>query len=444
MEHLSHLKRRTGDDYARHGLEVAATLREASDDCSLLRVAILHDILVDPTGHALLRQSPLTEDERKLVRRMHRMRRLHIDEQTRDLDTVLQEFVADPRVTLLRMAHRCTDVEHLDRFSPRLRREIARETLHMYTSIAGRLSMHAWRHRMEEHCFRTLHPSAYRSLSGELARLRSSDDACLRHGTKHLSDALSSAGIKHAITARRKGLYSSYRKMIIKDRRLAELTDRLALRIVVQSVDDCYRTLGVVHSTLRPMPGKLKDYIGAPKENGYRSIHTVVFPLPGVSEFPIEVQIRSENMDHECEFGTPGHGIYKSQQYTLDAAATRANLFRNLAALRMESRTPEEFSDALRHYFNDEQVLVFDDRGTAWYLQKPATVMDFACHVAAQRAIRLREALINGRVRPPDTVLHDGDTIMLRFGRSPQKAAILARCCRHAHARDMLRAATPH
>lgn len=443
VDHLQTLKRRSGDDYAQHGLEVAATLQEATDDVSLLRVAILHDVLVDKNGPALLRSSPLTPDEQRLVRRMHRMRRLHIDEKTRDLDTVIGEFVADPRVTLLRMAHRCTDVEHIDRFSPSLQKSIARETLHMYTSIAGRLSMHAWRHRMEERCFRTLHGAAAERLEEQMRSLSKNDTACLRHATRYLQRALRAAKIPADISTRRKGLYSCYRKMILKERALTELNDRLALRIVVRGNDDCYRALGTVHATLRPMPGKLKDYIGAPKENGYRSIHTVVFPLPGVTEFPLEVQIRTAEMDRECEYGIAAHGGYKSQQYTLDSATTRANLFRNLAALRMENETPAEFSDALRHYFDDKQLLLFDDRGTAWYLHKPATVADFACHAAGPRAARLRQSMINGRPKSPDTPLQDGDTVMLRFGRTAQNIRMLIRCCKHPHAREMLAGLKP-
>lgn len=436
--HLATIRRRTGEDYALHGLEIAATLQEATDDPSLLCVAILHDVPVHPEGPSLLRKAPLTEGERTLVRRMHRVRRLHIDERTQDLDTVIQEFVDEPRVTLLRMAHRCTDVDHLDRFERKLRRDIAKETLHMYTSIAGRLSMHAWRHRMEEQCFRALHPAVAATLDRQMAELSQADEACLRHAKRHLHKALVAARIPAILDMRRKGMYSSYRKMVLKERSLPELTDRLALRIVVRTTDDCYRALGTVHSAMRCMPGKLKDYIGAPKENGYRSIHTVVFPLPGVSEFPIEVQIRTEEMHRECEFGVPAHGNYKVKRYTLDAQTTRANLFRNLAALRMDSRTPKEFADSLRKYFDGNQLLIFDERGTSWYLQKPATAADFACHAAGEKAIFLQEALVNGRRRPLNTVLADGDTMMLRFSRTKRAPKEIAAACKHAHAKTML------
>lgn len=431
--HLGNIRRRTGEDYAQHGLEIAVTLQEATDDPALLSAAILHDLLVHPNGASLLRAAPLGEAERKLVRRLHRVRRLHIDEQTHDLDTALEEFIADPRVTLVRMAHRCTDVDHLDRFGPTLRREIAKETLHMYASIAGRLSMHAWRHRMEERCFRALQPRAAERLERQMQELADADAACLRHAKKHLGKALKRAGIPCSIDIRRKGLYSSYRKMVLKDRTMQELTDRLALRIVTRNAEDCYRALGVVHATMRPMPGKLKDYIGAPKENGYRSIHTVVFPLPGVSEFPIEVQMRTEDMHRECEFGVPAHGNYKSHRYTLDAAATRTNLFRNLAALRLDARTPDAFATALRKYFSADQLLVFDERGTSWYLQKPASIADFACHAAGDRAQYVNEVMLNGRRRPLDTLLQDGDTVMLRYGTDGSHSKLLARSCKHAH-----------
>ena len=205
--------------------------------------------------------------------------------------------------------------------------------------------------------------------------------------------------------------------MVLKKRDFEALTDRLALRIVVDSLDDCYRTLGIVHGVMHPIPGKLKDYIGAPKENGYQSIHTVVYPLPGVTDFPIEVQIRTKEMHQQCEYGMASHGEYKANTYALHAKQSRVNLFRNLDNLRMETQTPKQFEEALRMYFREDHIAVFDAQSNLNHFKKPVAVIDIACALYPQKYIRLKSVAINGRIRSLHTLLHDGDTIDITFGR---------------------------
>ena len=233
-----------------------------------------------------------------------------------------------------------------------------------------------------------------------------------------------------------KSLYSTYRKMVLKQRTFDQITDRLALRIIVDTLDDCYRALGIVHRHLHPIPGKLKDYIGAPKENGYQSIHSVVYPLPGVTEQPIEIQIRARDMHHACEFGTAAHGQYKESVYALQSQTSRVNLFRNLESLREESRDPKQFEQALRKYFREDHIAVFDARNNLFHFRKPASVLDFVCHVYPSRFHLLKEVFLNGRRRTPDTRLEDGDTVDAVFGRSPRIAKEwMYACCHPAHIR---------
>jgi len=247
-------------------------------------------------------------------------------------------------------------------------------------------------------------------------------------------------GISAEIQTRKKSLYSTYRKMAIKKRRFEELTDRLAIRILVPEMKDCYQALGVVHAVFHPIPGKLKDYIGAPKENGYRSIHTVVYPLPGVTEQPIEIQIRTRQMHDECEFGSLRHGEYKNAVYALEAKPARVNLFRSLALLKEESRSPKQFTEALRTYFRDDHVALFDEKNNLYHLKGPVSALDFACLVHGKRVSRLKSVRINGREQSYSTLLKDGDTVEVSFGvkrtvrkdwrhacRNPQTKKILAR-----------------
>lgn len=436
---LSTVRRRSGESYAEHGCEIAAVLRETLADPSLLCVAILHDVLVHPDGDALLERAPLTPNERQLVRQLHPLRRLHIDANTEDLDRVINAFTEDAHLLTLRMAHRLNDVRHLDRFPAKLRQQIATETLHMYAAIASRLGMHAWRYEMEDTCFRLLQPRLARRLEEKFAACATLDAACLRHAKRFLARKLRGENSEPSIQGRIKQLYSTYRKMTIKRRRFEELTDRLALRVIVPSIKDCYQALGIVHAAFHPIPGKLKDYIGAPKENGYRSIHTVVYPLPGVTEQPMEIQIRTAQMDDDCEHGIAGHGEYKNTLYALRSRTARVDLFRSLQNLRKEARSPQQFETALRTYFSDDHLALFDTKNNLYHLKKPVTALDFICQVYGKRCRYLKTVQINGREWSFDTLLRDGDTVEARFGRVVTLKQEWLNGCRHAGSRQLLR-----
>lgn len=417
---LSGVSRRSGESYFQHGCEVAKTLKEVSDDPNLLAVAILHDIQVHPSGARLLREAPLTDDQRRMVRGMYRLRRLHIDENTQDLDYVVDLVMKDPRLVVLRMAHRLNDVRSLDRFQGNLRSRLAKETLHMYTAIAGRLSMNTWRTELEDRCFVELYPQPAESLRLLMEKSRDLDIACLQHAKRFVQKKLKEHGISCRIEGRIKGLYSSYRKMLLKQRTFPELTDRLALRVILDETVDCYKTLWIVHQNMNPMPGKLKDYIGTPKENGYRSIHTVVYPIPGVTDRPIELQIRTAEMHQECEFGMAAHSKYKRLNYKLKSRGSRVNLFRNLSVLRQGVETPDQFRTVLQKHFLENKMLVFDEHSNVYYLQKPSTALDFACAAYGRKVGRLKKVRVNGRVQALGTHLQDGDTIEVQFGKQRQ------------------------
>lgn len=438
MKHLSAIRRRSGETYAQHCHEVAAALREVTADAGLLGAALLHDLPLHPDTAALMPRAPLSALQKAIIADMHRLRRLHIDEQTKDLDTVLQAFSSDPRLLPLRMAHRLNDVRGLRRFPKSLARVIARETLHMYSAIAGRLSMHAWRHEMEDICFLFLQPVAAEGLQKQFAHFAPSDRQCLSHVKALLQKELRKHGVQAELSHRTKTLYSSYRKMVIKHRRLEELTDRLAVRIIVKTPDECYRALGITHACLRPIPGKLKDYIGAPKENGYRSIHTVAYPLPGVTEYPVEVQIRTQEMHEECEYGSARHADYKHCLYGLESRFARVDLFNNLLVLRESSHSPEQFAVLLRTYFNEKQIVLFDKNGNLHHLRSPVTALDFICQTMGKRVRFLKSVRVNGRSDALDTLLKDGDTVEGIFGRLPVRMQGWKVRCRQPASRKLL------
>lgn len=437
--HIADIARRTGESYAEHGIEVAVVLREIMDDPSMLCVVILHDLLIHPAGDALLENAPLTDDEKQLVRDLHPLRRLQIDAHTEQLHKVIDAFERNPRLLPVRMAHRLNDVRHIDRFDGALHRKIAHETLHMYAAIAGNLGMYRWRMEMENICFRLLQPSIAARLETKLAAVRELDNACLKHAKRHLEKKMEEAGIDCQITVRIKELYSMYRKMAIKGRTFEELTDRLALRIIVRERRDCYLALGIVHEAFNQIPGKLKDYIGAPKENGYRSIHTVVYPLAGVTEQPIEIQIRTEAMHLDCELGMARHGDYKHELYALDTGSARVDLFRNLQGLREEAQSPRQFTTVLRTYFREDYIVLFDENDNLYHLKHPLNALDFVCHVHGVRCALLRGVKINGRKRHLATALRDGDTIEVAFGKTHAVQPDWLDACKYARAKAVLK-----
>ena len=438
--HLSSRVRRSGESYARHGQEVALVLREATDDMGLLSVALVHDIFALPDGEMLLQQSPLKSEYRQLAKQMNALRRLHIDASTQDLDYVIDAFIADARLLPLRMAHRLNDVRHLNRFTKTLRTAIAKESLHMYSSIAGRLGLYRWRYEMEDICFRYLQPNLVCRLEKQYASRQQIDDACLEQTEKFLRKTFKKNDVHCRIDARKKAVYSTYRKMIIKNRTFDELTDRLAIRIIVPDVMDCYKALAIVHGAMHPMPGKLKDYIGAPKENGYQSIHTVIYPLPGVTEQPIEMQIRSEAMHELNEYGMLSHGEYKNALYALHAAPGRVDLFQNLERLREDSRSPRQFEEALRKYFSHDRITVFDSESNLHHFKKPLTALDAVASMHPERFALLKTVKINGRKQAIDTQLRDGDTLEPLFGEESFVERAWLHACKSAVTKKHIRA----
>ncbi len=439
---LKTIHRGSGETYAQHGKEVSQVLEEMTDDASILSIATLHDILVHPDGPALLADSPLNADEQSIVERMHTLRRLHIDENTDDLDLVIGSFVEDPRLMILRMAHRLNDIRHLSRFQKKRRRELARETLHMYSAISGRLGFHRWRWQMEDICFFELQPKIAKQMQKEFDACKKTDHTCLKHTTAFLLSKLQENGIDAVMDQRIKGFYSTYRKMVTKNRSFSELTDRLALRILVPDTESCYKTLGVVHSCMHAIPGKIKDYIGTPKENGYRSLHTVVYPLPGVSVLPIEIQIRTQAMHDECEYGIASHTEYKDLTYALTCRPARANLFRNLEALQTFNHTPEQFEKALRTSFRDDDIVLFDPDNNLYHLHPPATALDFACASLHLNPLSVIGVRINGRKQALSEKLRDGDTVEIVTGKTPLAREEYIRASQQKLTRKMVEEAT--
>lgn len=285
-----------------------------------------------------------------------------------DLRRFLRSISGDLRAVILRLGLRLAALEKLaeklaDQGDGEYR-DIAQETLELYVPLADRMGMGALRTRLEDVCFRILQPGIYDELARSIEPIRAEDRICLellKEGTRHL---LEQHGIDCAIHGRTKGLYSLYCKMRRLKSSPQDILDRVGLRIIVPSVRECYTVLGLLHTHFRPVPGTFDDYIGLPKENGYQSLHTCIYPVPDISRKPVEFQIRTEAMHREAEYGIAAHWLYKSEAEAKVHSDRQLQWLRSLLSQREHAASHGEFIERLRQQ-------VFGDRPGAFEGDEP-------------------------------------------------------------------------
>jgi GTP pyrophosphokinase len=293
--------------------------------------------------------------------------------------------------------------------TPPRRRAIARETLEIYAPIAERLGLYRIKLELEDLGFWALYPQRYRVLERALKRARGNQKEFLKKIEQQLTAALLKSEIAAKVEMREKHLYSIYKKMRRKRATLNEIVDVYGLRIVVNTIDTCYRALGVVHSVFKPMPGRFKDYIAIPRVNGYQSLHTTLFGPNGV---PIEVQIRTEDMHRVAESGIASHWKYKSGEIEDSIQQARAREWlSNLVELQEGGTTSEEFLESVKVDLFPDKVYVFTPRGEILRLPSGATVVDFAYAVHTDIGNRCVAAKVDRRLIPLRTVLRNGQTV---------------------------------
>jgi GTP pyrophosphokinase len=317
-------------------------------------------------------------------------------------------MVRDLRVILVKLADRTHNLRTLDAMPPQKRRQIARETLDIYAPVAERLGLYAMKVELEELGFRTLYPQRFRVIERALKKARGNQKEFLGKLKGQLEAALKRAGIEARVESREKHLYSIYRKMLRKHSPLADIVDVYGLRIIVDKVDTCYRAVGVVHSVCKPMPGRFKDYVAIPRVNGYQSLHTTLF---GPQAVPIEVQIRTADMDNVAESGIAAHWKYKEGASEGSAQQERARAWLTHLMQMQEGGNSEEFIESVKVDLFPDKVYVFTPRGEILRLPRGATVVDFAFAVHTDIGNRCVAAKVDRRLTPLRTVLRNGQTI---------------------------------
>ncbi|MCZ8543233.1 bifunctional (p)ppGpp synthetase/guanosine-3',5'-bis(diphosphate) 3'-pyrophosphohydrolase [Mesorhizobium qingshengii] len=419
MQKHGHQKRASGDPYFSHPLEVAAILTEMHMDEATIAVALLHDTIEDTTATRAEIDELFGPEMGKLVEGLTKLKKLDLvskkAEQAENLRKLLLAISEDVRVLLVKLADRLHNMRTLDHMPEAKRLRIAEETMDIYAPLAGRMGMQGMREELEEIAFRYINPEAYRAVTARLAEIFERNKDVLSEIEKALSALFEKHAIKAGVKSRQKKPWSVFRKMEAKALSFEQLSDIFGFRVVVDTVEDCYRALGAIHTTWSMVPGRFKDYISTPKQNDYRSIHTTIV---GPSRQRVELQIRTREMNKIAEYGVAAHSIYKDTGGKINGAAHAISKETNAYAwLRRtieqlaEGDNPEDFLENTKLELFQDQVFCFTPKGMLIALPRGATPIDFAYAVHTDVGDTCVGAKVNGRIMPLMTELKNGDEV---------------------------------
>jgi len=402
---------------------VARILAEMHMDHHSIAAAILHDVIED-TGIAKEEVAErFGEEIAELVDGVSKLTHIHFESkaeaQAENFRKMMLAMVRDIRVILIKLADRLHNMRTLGVMRPDKRRRIARETLEIYAPIANRLGMNRMRLELEDLGFAALYPMRYRVLRESLKRARGNRKEIVGKIQEAIQARLEQEGLEGEVIGREKHLYSIYKKMKDKHLAFSEVMDVYAFRIIVDSVDTCYRVLGAVHNLYTPMPGKFKDYIAIPKANGYQSLHTVLFSPYGVA---LEVQIRTEEMHKVAEAGIAAHWLYKSAgEGAGNSAQIRARQWlHDLLEIQQKAGNSVEFLESVKIDLFPDEVYVFTPQGDIMVLPRGATAVDFAYAVHTDVGNQCVAAKIDRRLVPLRTELYNGATVEIITSKGAQ------------------------
>ncbi len=423
MKAHGHQKRASGDPYFSHPLEVAAILTDLKLDGATIVTALLHDVIEDTETTRAEVDQLFGSEIGSLVDGLTKIRRLDLvskkAEQAENFRKLLVAISSDIRVLLVKLADRLHNMRTLEHVKPETRKRNAEETIDIYAPLASRMGMEAMREELEDHAFRWLNPEAYTTVTEKLTELRKSNEGLVEDIRAALAGKLEEVGIKAEVSGREKKPYAIWSKMANKQISLEQLSDIYAFRVVVDSIDDCYRVLGVSHTTWRTGPGRFKDYISTPKQNNYQSIHTTVV---GPRHQRVELQIRTRAMHEIAEYGVAAHSLYKGSGRMNGQTAPKRAVelekdsgpylwLRRLVETLLEGSNPEEFLEHTKLELFQDQVFCFTPKGRLIALPRGATPLDFAYAVHTDVGNAAVGAFVNGRHVPIDTQLRNGDEV---------------------------------
>jgi GTP diphosphokinase / guanosine-3',5'-bis(diphosphate) 3'-diphosphatase len=406
--------RNSGEPYITHCVEVARILADLQLDSVTVASGIIHDVVEDTRVNIEDIEREFGREIASIVDGLTKIAKLPSgaskeERQVENYRKLLLSIAKDARVIIIKLADRLHNMRTLDWLPPEKRRRIAQETRDLYAPLAHRFGMARVRWELEDLAFKHLEPDEYRALAKQVAQKRGEREELIKQMADPLVAAFRGAGIQHAeITGRPKHLWSIYKKMKQRERPYEEIYDLLAIRVLVDSVPDCYHALGVVHDRWTPVQERIKDYIAQPKSNGYQSLHTTVFG-PGRQLY--EIQIRTRDMHRTADYGIAAHWRYKEDTKSQDELDRQLTWFRQVLELQLDANSPDEFLEFLKLDLYQDEIFVFTPTGDVIQLPKGATPIDFAFAVHTQVGLHCAGAKINGRIAPLSRPLRNSETV---------------------------------
>ena len=418
LENHGDQKRKSGEPYIIHPIQVAYTLAELGLDDATICAALMHDLAEDTAVTLNDISSEFSPEIAEMVNGVTKLAKIkYVSAEEQQVENYRKMFLAmgkDIRVILIKLADRLHNIRTL-KFLKRDRQiAIAQETIDLYAPLANRLGVFSMKWELEDQAFKYLYPEEYREIVEGIAKKREERLKFIDQIVDEIKINLKKEKIVCEITGRAKHLYSIYRKMKRDNKTLDQIYDLFALRILVNSVKDCYAALGVVHELYTPMPGRFKDYIAVPKPNMYQSLHTT---LLGPNGTPFEVQIRTYNMHRIAEFGIAAHWAYKEQSFlhgkkeNVTVKEDKLAWLRESLEWQKDMQNPDEFMSTLKTELVEDSVYVFTPKGQIKTLPKGSTPIDFAYSIHADIGNKMVGAKINSKMMPIITTLHNGDIV---------------------------------
>jgi GTP pyrophosphokinase len=407
-------KRKSGEDYVIHCVEVAKILADLQLDSVTVASGLIHDVVEDTEITVADVEGEFGREIAQIVDGLTKIGSLPLnssqDRQVENYRKLLLSIAKDARVILIKLADRMHNMRTLEWLAPEKRRRIAQETRDLYAPLAHRFGMAKMRWELEDLAFKHLEADEYKGLARLVAQKRGEREELISRLRGPLQAELETAGIRNVeVTGRPKHLWSIYKKMKQRDRPYDEIYDLLAIRVLVNTVPECYHALGVIHDGWTPVQERIKDYIAQPKSNGYQSLHTTVFG-PGRQLF--EIQIRTREMHRTAEFGIAAHWLYKDGgKSSSDELDRHLQWFRQVLELQLDAKTPDEFLEFLKLDLYQDEIFVFTPTGDVIQLPKGATPIDFAFAVHTEVGLHCQGAKINGRIAPLSRALKNSETV---------------------------------
>jgi GTP pyrophosphokinase len=438
-------KRASGDPYFSHPLEVAAILTDLKLDDATITAALLHDVIEDTDVTRGEIDEKFGAEIGELVDGLTKIKKLDLvtkkAEQAENFRKLLVAISSDIRVLLIKLADRLHNMRTLGHKRPESRRRTADETLEIYAPLAGRMGMQEMREELEALAFRWGYPDQYEAVVHKLADIHVRNAGLVADIVAALKAKLAAAGIEAEVYGREKKAFSIWRKMENRQISLEQLSDIYGFRVVVGGIDACYRTLGVIHSSWRNVPGRFKDYISTPKQNNYQSIHTTIV---GPRHQRVELQIRTEEMHRIAEYGVAAHALYKDGQAVGLNGTGKENPYiwlRRLVETLLEGDNSEEFLEHTKLELFHDQVFCFTPKGRLIAMPRGATPIDFAYAVHTDIGNSCTGAVINGRQMPLTTPLRNGDEVEILTAKGHTPPAAWERIAVTGKARSSIRRA---